>query len=75
MDQAHDFAAERRARLAAERLLEQTKSELYRANQRLSAHARDLSHEIVQRREEVQLVRTEAEDLKHRYASTQESLQ
>ena len=75
MTQAHEFAAERRARLAAERLLEQTKSELYRANQRLSVHARNLSHEIVQRREEIRTVRTEAEDLKHRYASTRESLQ
>ena len=63
MTQAHEFAAERRARLAAERLLEQTKSELYRANQRLSVHARNLSHEIVQRREEIRTVRTEAEDL------------
>ncbi len=75
MTQAHEFAAERRARLAAERLLEQTKAELYRANQRLSAHARDLSDEIVQRRQEIRTVRTEAEDLKHRYVSTRKSLQ
>ena len=50
MDLAEQLDAERRARLAAERLLQQTKSELYSANQEIAAHARHLSDEIVSTR-------------------------
>lgn len=46
------FAKERRARLAAERLLEQKQAELFAANQRLAQHARQLSDEITVKREE-----------------------
>ena len=51
------LASERRARLAAERLLAQKQEELFAANARLSEHAFKLSDQIVEQREE-------AEDLK-----------
>ena len=50
---------ERRARLAAERLLEQKQAELFAANQKLGAHAKKLSAEIVETRAEVKNVRDE----------------
>lgn len=45
---------ERRGRLAAERLLEQKQAELTAANRKLSAHALDLSGQIVDQRRVVQ---------------------
>ena len=69
-----DVSAERRARLAAERMLAQTKAELSVANQRLASHARSLSNEIVQSREDLAHVRSEAEDFRHRFTETRESL-
>ncbi|RLJ52016.1 hypothetical protein BCF46_2244 [Litoreibacter meonggei] len=45
---------ERRARLAAERLLEQKQTELTAANRKLSAHALDLSGQIVDQRRVVE---------------------
>jgi len=48
------LARERRARLAAERLLEQKKRELYAANTQLSRHARALSDQIVVQRQEAE---------------------
>lgn len=51
------FAKERRARLAAERLLEQKQAELFAANQRLAQHARQLSDEITVKREESEALR------------------
>ena len=53
MDIASKLAEERRARLAAERLLEQKQAELFAANQKLGRHARALSEEIVVKRKEV----------------------
>lgn len=47
MDLAQKLAEERRARLAAERLLEQKSRELFDANRRLSVDARSLSDQIV----------------------------
>ncbi|AOZ70358.1 hybrid sensor histidine kinase/response regulator [Rhodobacter xanthinilyticus] len=58
------LAQERRARLAAERLLEQKKRELFAANQKLALHARSLSDQIVQQRHGLQRALTEAESLK-----------
>ncbi|MDD8021764.1 MAG: response regulator [Paracoccaceae bacterium] len=58
------LAQERRARLAAERLLEQKKRELFNANQKLALHARALSDQIVQQRHGLQRALTEAESLK-----------
>ena len=51
MDIAERLAKERRARLAAERLLEQKSRELFAANEKLGLHARSLSDQIVVQRE------------------------
>jgi len=61
---ADRLAQERRARLAAERLLEQKKRELFAANETLALHARALSEQIVQQRHGLQRALTEAESLK-----------
>lgn len=58
------LAQERRARLAAERLLEQKKLELFSANQKLALHARSLSDQIVQQRNGLAQAMTETELLK-----------
>ncbi len=54
MSLANKLAEERRARLAAERLLEQKQTELHAANRKLGRHARALSDEIVETQAEVQ---------------------
>ncbi|WP_424944529.1 ATP-binding protein [Aliiroseovarius crassostreae] len=53
------LAQERRARMAAERLLAQKQAELSNANKQLSLHARNLSEEIVETREEMEETLTE----------------
>ena len=64
LDFTYRLAEERRARMAAERLLEQKSRELLQANAQLSAHARNLTDEIVVRREEIRAARSEASSLK-----------
>jgi hypothetical protein len=64
MDLAERLAKERRARLAAERLLEQKSRELFAANEKLALHARSLSDQVVQQREQVRSALSEAEVLK-----------
>ena len=64
MSLANKLAEERRARLAAERLLEQKQAELHAANRKLGKHARALSEEIVETRAEVKTVRDENERVK-----------
>ncbi len=64
MDFADRLAKERRARLAAERLLEQKSRELIAANDKLAMHARALSDQIVEQRRAVKTALTEAEVLK-----------
>ncbi|MEO8244917.1 MAG: PAS-domain containing protein, partial [bacterium] len=64
MDIAERLAKERRARLAAERLLEQKSRELFAANAKLGLHARSLSDQIVEQREVTRSALTEAELLK-----------
>ena len=59
MSLATKLTEERRARLAAERLLEQKQAELHAANRKLGRHARALSEEIVETRAEVANVRDE----------------
>jgi len=56
MSLAEKLSEERRARLAAERLLEQKQAELHAANRKLGRHARQLSEEISETRAEVQTV-------------------
>ncbi|MGV8985655.1 MAG: response regulator [Cypionkella sp.] len=64
MDNVERLAKERRARLAAERLLEQKSRELFAANEKLSLHARSLSDQIVEQRGIAQSAVSEAEMLK-----------
>ncbi|RFP91033.1 response regulator [Rhodobacteraceae bacterium 63075] len=64
MSLANKLTQERRARLAAERLLEQKQAELFSANRKLGAHAKKLSAEIVETRAEVQNVRDENQRVK-----------
>ena len=64
MDIAEKLAKERRARLAAERLLEQKSRELLIANQKLALHARGLSDQIVEQRQVTKVALSEAELLK-----------
>ncbi len=56
---------ERRARMAAERLLAQKETELFEANKMLSRHARTLSEDLVETREEMVGVRTDLERVTH----------
>jgi hypothetical protein len=70
MDLSERLVRERRARLAAERLLEQKSRELFAANEKLAIHARALSDQIVEQRQVVRTALTEAEALKsqnHRF--------
>lgn len=64
MSLANKLTEERRARLAAERLLEQKQAELQAANRKLGKHALALSHEIHETRAEVQNVRDENQRVK-----------
>lgn len=64
MTLAEKLAKERRARLAAERLLEHKQRELFAANEKLALHARALSNQIVEQRQVVRSALSEAEALK-----------
>jgi signal transduction histidine kinase/CheY-like chemotaxis protein len=64
MEFAERLAKERRARLAAERLLEYKSRELFAANEKLGIHARALSDQIVEQRQAVKSALSEAERLK-----------
>lgn len=75
MDFAHKLADERRARLAAERLLELKQAELFTANRKLGHHARKLSHEITETRAEVVNVRTENEQVKSELGQANHKIQ
>ncbi|MCB2114989.1 MAG: response regulator [Rhodobacteraceae bacterium] len=59
MSFAEKLARERRARLAAERLLDQKQRELFAANSQLSVHARRLSDQIVAQRQETEVLKGE----------------
>jgi len=65
MDLTEKLARERRARLAAERLLEQKQRELFAANEKLALHARGLSDQIVEQRSVVREAVSEAEALNY----------
>jgi len=64
MEIVERLAKERRARLAAERLLEQKQRELFAANEKLALHARSLSDQIVEQRQVMRSALSEAEELK-----------
>ncbi|WP_102110353.1 PAS domain-containing sensor histidine kinase, partial [Oceaniglobus roseus] len=74
MDLSSLLANERRARLAAERLLELRQTELREANRRLALHARALSTEIVETRDEVASIRSQSEQLHGEVTRTQADL-
>ena len=75
MDLSDKLAAERRARLAAERLMEQMKKELYAANESLSLHARSLTTKIASNQQEIVAVRSEAAELQAQYEQAQQNLE
>ncbi len=74
MDIVKKLAQERRARLAAERLLQQKQTELFAANKKLGAHARALSDDLVDKQAEVQQVRSEAQALAGENTRVKENL-
>lgn len=55
------FTQERRARLAAERMLELKQTELFAANKKLSDHAMSLSDQVIEKREEANDLRDQNE--------------
>jgi signal transduction histidine kinase/ActR/RegA family two-component response regulator len=59
MSLAMKLTQERRARLAAERMLELKQAELFAANRKLGLHAQQLSEEIVETRAEVETMKGE----------------
>ncbi|WP_227443982.1 PAS-domain containing protein [Cognatishimia sp. F0-27] len=75
MSLADKLAEERRARLAAERLLELKQAELHRANRKLGQHALQLSHEITETRAEVAVVREEKEKVVVQLGEATEKIQ
>ncbi len=64
MEMMDRLAKERRARLAAEHLLEKKQRELFAANEKLAMHARSLSDQIVEQRHVTKAALSEAEVLK-----------
>ena len=60
------LVSERRARLAAERLLEQKSRELFQANSRLSDHARALSETVQEQRHDLSEANSERAELRDR---------
>jgi hypothetical protein len=73
-DMMERLAKERRARLQAERLLEQKSRELFAANEKLAMHARALSDQIVRQRDATRAAVSEAEALKDENARFLEEL-
>ncbi len=59
MSLAEKLAAERRGRLAAERMLELKQAELFAANRKLGLHARALSEKVVETRQNLAVVQDE----------------
>jgi signal transduction histidine kinase/CheY-like chemotaxis protein len=64
MDIADRLAKERRARLAAERLLQMKSNELFAVNEKLALHARNLFDQVVEQRAVTRSALSETEDLK-----------
>ena len=75
MSLANKLAEERRARLAAERLLELKQAELFAANRKLGNHAQQLSEEIVETRAEVAMVRGENQRVRTELGVANEKIQ
>lgn len=73
-DVSEKLVSERRARLAAERLLELKSRELFAANRKLSEHALSLSREVVMHRRSAETAVHEAEELRGEYNRVQSDL-
>lgn len=74
MDLSSLLANERRARLAAECLLEQRQGELRAANKRLAEHARGLTRQVIDKRDEVASIQSETETLRDEFSQTRTDL-
>jgi len=74
MDLASLLANERRARLAAERLLDMRQRELKAANRKLAEHARSLTQQVMAKREEMQTIQSQTESLRDEYVQTRDDL-
>ena len=68
------LASERRARLAAERMLALKSRELFDANRKLAIQAKALSVKVAEQAVDLQTVRVEAEEFRHASTQAQESL-
>ena len=75
MNLANRLAEERRARLAAERLLDQKQAELFEANRRLGRHALQLRNEIQETRTEVKVVRDENQRVIHQLGEATQKIE
>ena len=75
VDIADKLVKERRARLAAERLLEQKSRELVAANGRLSDHARALSDTVAGQRQDLQVAQSQAAALQGRNSEVESDLE
>ncbi|MCM2562581.1 response regulator [Lutimaribacter sp. EGI FJ00015] len=75
MSLANKLAEERRARLAAERLLELKQAELFAANRKLGQHAKALSDEIVETRAQVATYRDENQRVKSDLTAAREKIE
>ncbi len=75
MNIADKLVRERRARLAAEMLLDQKSRELRQANARLSDHARALSETVMEQRQDLAQVQTEREALRGRNTHVESELE
>lgn len=75
MDMADRLAQERRARLAAERLLDQKQAELFEANRQLGKHALQLRNEIQETRTEVKVVRDENQRVMHQLGEATQKIE
>jgi len=75
MSLANKLSDERRARLAAERLLELKQAELFAANRKLGNHAQQLSEQIVETRADLAMVRGENQRVKTELGEANEKIQ
>jgi signal transduction histidine kinase/ActR/RegA family two-component response regulator len=74
MSLATKLTEERRARLAAERMLELKQAELFAANCKLGLHAQQLSEEIVETRAQVETIRGENKRVKSDLTAANEKI-
>ncbi|MEM0934768.1 MAG: ATP-binding protein [Pseudomonadota bacterium] len=75
MDLTDRLAAERRGRLAAERLLELKSRELFEANRKLSQHAYKLSGQIIEQRGEAERLKEQSAQVKADLARAEEHVE